>query len=99
MIKKLILIVAALAVSACASYHPRGFLYTETTMGIESGDAKNTKTGRACVNSYFGLVAVGDASLEKAKADGDIHEIASINYEVNNVLGMVANYCLVVRGS
>ena len=50
------------------------------------------------MTSVLGLVATGDASIETAKALGGIKDVVSINYEVNNILGVYGTYCIVVQG-
>jgi hypothetical protein len=68
-------------------------------MGVQGAAGATPKTGRACMNSILGLVAIGDASLEAAKAAGGITNVANINYEVKNILGVYGEYCLVVKGN
>jgi hypothetical protein len=93
------LLIAVLMLAGCASYYPIGFIYTEGKMGVQGAAGATPKTGRACMNSILGLVAIGDASLEAAKAAGGITNVANINYEVKNILGVYGEYCLVVKGN
>ncbi len=93
--------VAALAFSAtaCATPFPYGALYTEGSLPIAAADGAGDKEGRACMESILGLVATGDSSVETAKQNGGITRVTSVDYEVENVLGVIGKYCTVVRGS
>ena len=84
--------------AGCASYVPMGAIYTGGKMGIQAGSGAAGKTGTACMTSVLGLVAFGDASIEAAKAAGGITEVTNINYEVNNILGIYGQYCIVLQG-
>ncbi len=84
--------------AGCARYVPVGVVYTDGKMGVQAVSGASGKTGRACMTSILGLVATGDASIEAAKAAGGITEVTNINYEVNNILGVYGQYCLVVQG-
>ena len=96
--KYIALLGIVLMLAGCASYWPMGLLYTEGKMGAQADNGVVDRTGRACMQSYLGLVAFGDASIEAAKAAGGIKEIVNINYEVKNILGVYGEYCLVVKG-
>jgi hypothetical protein len=98
MMRLMVLLIGVLMLAGCASYHPMGIIYTDGTMGVQAGSGTADKTGRACMTSVLGLVATGDASIETAKALGGIKEVVNINYEVNNILGIYGQYCLVVKG-
>ncbi len=97
---KLSALAASVALLAgCASYAPQGIIYN----GAKVGTAVNNgvpadKTGQACATSVLGLVATGDASIETAKINGGITNVATINYQVNNVLGLYGTYCVIVTG-
>jgi hypothetical protein len=62
--------------------------------GPESGVPKR---GESCVKAYFGLFAGGDASIERAKANGNINEVTTVDFHSNNLLG-VSTFCTVVYG-
>ena len=51
-----------------------------------SNGVSSLKTGQSCQGSFLGLFAFGDASIEKAKQDGGITKIATINLEKKGVL-------------
>ena len=46
----------------------------------------------------MGLVAQGDASISAAKAAGGITEVAHIDYTAHSILGIVADFCTIVKG-
>jgi len=85
-------------VAGCASYIPVGAIYTGGTMGVQADGGATPKMGKACMTSILGLIAVGDASVEAAKAQGGVKEVSIIDYEVNNILGIYGTYCTVVKG-
>ena len=56
------------------------------------------KVGTATCNSYFGLIAVGDASIDKAVKRAKITKIDHVEWQANNVLGMFGTYKVHVYG-
>ncbi len=98
---KLAVVAGAVSLLAgCATYNPQGSLYNGVKTGMTANNnVSAVKTGQACSNSYLGLIAVGDASIESAKANGGITNVATINYTTNNVLGIYGEYCVVVSGN
>ena len=91
---------SALALSACATPFPLGQFYTEGVLPVGAGSATSaTREGRACMQSFLGLVATGDGSVATAKAEGGITNVSSIDVEVSNILGFIGEYCTVVRGN
>lgn len=78
---------------------PFGWMYTDTKTPISIGSAKQgPKQGKACVTSYFGLITVGDASIESAMKSSDIKEIFTVDSENLSVLGTYTRQCTVVSG-
>ena len=59
---------------------------------------KDTKEGRACMDTILGLFARGDASVRAAKADGKITEVSVIDHSAKNFLNITGEYCTIVRG-
>ena len=89
----------ALVLGGCASYVPTGALFTNGTAGVAANNnVSPAKEGKACMNSIFGLVAWGDASVGAAKRDAQIKDIATMDYTSYNVLGIWGEYCTVVKG-
>ena len=87
--------------SGCAT--PRttlmGVLYHNTVEPVTaSGGSAGNRVGEACQESFFGLVAKGDASIETARIKGGITTISSVDTKVKNFVGLYSSLCTVVRG-
>ena len=54
---------------------------------------------RATVRSFFGAIATGDASIQTAAQNGGITEIHHVDYEAQNVAGVIADFTVVVYGN
>ena len=101
--------IRALIVALCAApflagcitvYTPAlGILYTEVEGPIDAGSSVGNKEGRACAQSILGLVATGDATIKAAAADGGINNIGSVDHYTRNILGILGEFCTIVRGS
>lgn len=97
--KKLLALGLVLILTGCATAVPVGSLFYDGALPIADGDGSGSKTGKACMNSYFSIIATGDASIETAKANGGITDVATVDWEVENILGIFGEYCTVVTGS
>ena len=76
-----------------------GLLYSGVTGGVAVGPAeKSTQSGEACAHAILGMVAFGDASIEKAKMKGQITKISNVDFDSMNILGVYGHYCTIVRG-
>jgi poly(3-hydroxybutyrate) depolymerase len=82
-------VLGALAVGACASDRPVGYIYYGAAIpeGGTSEVAAGTKSGEATCTSIFALVALGDCSIQAAKSEGGIKRVAYVDRKVENVLG------------
>ncbi|MDR4494264.1 MAG: TRL-like family protein [Nitrospirales bacterium] len=77
-----------------------GWVYTDAKYGNEAENgAAATKTGKACATSILTMVATGDASVEAAKANGGITQVAVVDHSAKNILGIWGEFCTIVRGS
>jgi hypothetical protein len=82
----------------------RGAMGTEVKWGEEvtgrssSPDPSKLKEGKACAESILGLMARGDATVTTAKANGGIKEVHIVDHSARNFLGIVAEWCTIVRG-
>lgn len=75
-----------------------GVIFTEVSYGDTATMSTGaTKEGKACANSYFLIVATGDASIAAAKANGKITEVSAVDHTAKNVLGF-GEWCTIVRG-
>jgi hypothetical protein len=98
--KKLIAIaLLALTASGCA-YSPVSGMITVVNWDGSIGDqnVRSIKTGKACAHSILGIVAVGDASIRKAKQNGGITKVALVDHQTTNVLYIYGGYCTIVTG-
>jgi hypothetical protein len=92
------IVFVVLMLAGCSFGYPWATLYTDTKMGVQAAPGSTAKTGKACLTSIIGI-ATGDASIEAAKKAGGITNVATINYEVKNILGVYGEYCTVVKGN
>lgn len=93
----------ALALAGCATANApvSGLLYSSVTgpVGVTGSADKPTKVGRASARSFFGLYATGNASIEEAARNGGITKIHHIDHETQIILGVVADYTVIVYGN
>ncbi|MBN1783619.1 MAG: TRL-like family protein [Alphaproteobacteria bacterium] len=99
--KKLMLLVAAFSLAACTSTsNPAGpgMIVSMTKAPIGAGPARSgPKTGKACAQSFLGLVAMGDSSVETAKKNGGIKTVSTVDVENFSVL-VYGESCTIVKG-
>lgn len=99
----LVLILFSVSVLAgCAAYAVSpvtGFLYTDVRgPGSPTSNVNSPKVGEAKAESFLGLIAIGDASIEAAMKDGGITKIHHVDYESKNILGVYATFTVIVYG-
>ncbi len=89
-----------LFVMGCATSYPIGTLYTELKLPVTAtaNNGTATKVGTAKCISVLALVAIGDASIEAAKKDGGITKVHHVDWEVENILGVIGKYKVTVYG-
>jgi hypothetical protein len=75
-----------------------GSLYTSYKMGGNISTGTGTKTGEACASHILGIIATGDASITAAKTAGGITQIAHVDHDVSNILGIFGKSCTIVVG-
>jgi hypothetical protein len=75
-----------------------GVLLTEVTWDGVAMGSLGTKEGRACAQSFLGLIAQGDASIKAAAEAGGITKVGSVDHYTRNMLGLIGEYCTIVRG-
>ncbi len=75
-----------------------GVLLTEVTWDGVGMGALGAKEGKACAQSILGLVAQGDASIKAAAQQGGITKVSSVDHYTKNMLGVIGEYCTIVRG-
>lgn len=102
--KKVVFTVMALAclglLTGCATSYPVGSFYTELKLpvAVTGNDVKGMKTGTATCKSILSLLATGDCSIEAAMKNGGITKVHHVDWEVENILGIIGNYKLTVYG-
>ncbi|NUN49415.1 MAG: hypothetical protein HUU15_11365 [Candidatus Brocadiae bacterium] len=95
--KKLGLIACLLAIPVLAgcSYGitpvPDGGLFSSVKYpsyyGGVTNDAAGAKTGASSATGFVGLIAVGDASVETACANGGVSKIKTVSHKTTKILG------------
>ncbi len=104
--KKIILLLAFLSLSNCAGLTfltrgvPLGFFYVDTHMNERATEnaIRPEKTGEACARSILGIIVTGDASAAKAMEAKKITKVAIVDQKYSNILGILADYCIIVHG-
>ncbi|PTQ91075.1 TRL-like family protein [Agitococcus lubricus] len=78
-----------------------GGFYTnvKAPMLVTDNPDKPTKIGRASVRTILGVYAVGDASIEAAAKNAGITRIHHVDYQSENILGVVADFTVIVYGN
>ena len=76
-----------------------GVLFTEVRGPIGANGAIGTKEGKACAQSILGLIAQGDASIVAAAKAGGITNVTTVDHYTRNMLGIIGDFCTVVRGN
>lgn len=103
--KKGLLVVLGLAgiatLSGCLAVDSpaRGILFTEVRGPIGASGPIGAKEGKACAQAILGLVASGDASIQAAAAAGGIKNVTTVDHYSKNMLGIIGDYCTIVRGN
>ncbi len=98
--KSVFVVCTALLLGACAtpSTEVGIALFSDTVQPLMvTNNSGATKVGRACGKNYLGLFITGDMSVDAAKRDGKITQVASIDKEIKSY-ALYAEVCTVVRG-
>ena len=96
----LLFISVLVLLAGCATSYPVGSIYTKLQLPVDAtgnmGDA--TKVGKAESMSILALVAIGDSSINTAKKNGNISKIHYVDWDVENILGIIGRYKVTVYG-
>lgn len=84
---------------ATIAYGPFGVLFTSSTIGSAASGKEGNKTGEACAHSILGLVAFGDASIQKAKLAGGINDVTTVEHSIFSILAVYGKMCTIVKGN
>jgi len=98
--KKLMLLSAAtLMLCACAtpSTHVGTALFAFTQQPLTATNAPGTKVGRACATNILGLIIQGDMSVEAAKKNGRITQVATVDTDIKSY-AVYSEVCTIVTG-
>lgn len=105
--KKIVLYLSVILLSSslmvgCAAYAVSpvlGGLYTDVKAPITAtSNTSYSKMGSATASSIFGLIAVGDASINTAAKNGGITRIHHVDFKSTSILGIYATYTVFVYG-
>lgn len=96
-------VLVATLISGCATaVSPvNGTLYSNVKAPLLVTDSaeKPTKVGRATMRSILGIYAVGDASIEAAAKNAGITHIHHVDYQTQNLLGVMSDFTVIVYGN
>ncbi len=104
--KKLVTIASmatlGLLVSGCAMHPTVGFIYTDSQLPVAatSNNVSTVISGTSdeCV-SYLGLIASGNCSVQSAKENSGITKVATVDYKVTTILGLISRGRTVITGT
>lgn len=96
----MVVLACVLVLTGCATSFPVGSLYTQLTLPVQVGDGAGTPTkiGVAECTSILSLFATGDASIDAAKRNGKITKVHHVDWQVENILGIIGKYKVIVYG-
>lgn len=86
----MLVVISAFVLSGCAgSMSPvGGMIYTDASgFGPISDNVGSSKVGKTTCTSYFGIVGVGDCSIETAAKSANIKKIHHVDYHNSSILG------------
>jgi len=101
----------AITVGGCAGAMghnpPVGGLYAgakgvspSTVAEITDGSRPGPLQGQSCAMGVLGLASWGDMSVAKAKQDGGITQVDTLDYKTMDILGVVfQKHCTIITGS
>ncbi|MGR6034091.1 MAG: TRL domain-containing protein [Candidatus Nitrosoglobus sp.] len=90
---------ASATLAGCATVYPVGAFYTNVKLPMQVTDNTNEfKKGEATCQSILSLVATGDCSIEAAKENGGIRKVSHVDWDVENILGIMGTYKVTVYG-
>lgn len=96
------LLASALFVTGCASVASpvgNGVILTSVDGPVTvTENVGSKKKGEACASNVLGLFATGDASIEKARRQGDVAKVSSVDHSSFSLLFLYSKFCTVVHG-
>lgn len=96
----LALALAALLGGCASAYEPvNGIWYSDVQGPLQATHgAKALKEGTSKCESFLGVVALGDASIETAMKNGGITRLHHVDHHTRSILGVYAEFTTVVWG-
>jgi hypothetical protein len=71
-----------------------------TVAEVSEGARPGPLTGQSCAMGVLGLASWGDMSVAKAKEDGGIKQVDTLDYKTMDILGVVfQKHCTIITGS
>lgn len=104
--KKLVLPMLLLAISSCAQMTANSVSAGFVTKWRDrdpitrvDNNVSSSKKGEACVTNVLHLYVTGDSSIEAAKKDGDIKNVAYVDRTFDAVFPFYQKGCTIVKGN
>ena len=93
-------IALALGMTSCGAVGIMGGVYQDTTTPeAVTANALGSKVGQAEVWSVLGVVALGDAGIEKAAKEAGITKVSHVDKKTFSVLGVFTKVTYTVYGN
>ncbi len=92
-----------IALTGCGTGFPTGLVYTEVTLPVcatSDPSIQDYNVGKASCTKWFGVIAIGDASIGEAKKNGTagpISRVQRIEYHAIDICGC-GKYTTIVYG-
>ncbi|MAX79712.1 MAG: hypothetical protein CL843_06020 [Crocinitomicaceae bacterium] len=99
--KIIVALIVIVSLSSCAAVQSplMGSAFSKVSAPVTAtGNEVGTKVGTASAISIAGIVAIGDASINKAAKEAGITKISHVDYSVVNIAGFYAEYKVYVYG-
>jgi hypothetical protein len=97
-----LLVLAVFSLGGCAMVAApvNGCWYTgvQGPLMVDDQDVASSKVGTSTMTSFFGVIAVGDASIDAAKKSAGISKVSHVDFESTSVLGIFSKWTTVVYG-
>lgn len=102
-VKLILSVLAILMLVGCAAPYSGGMFFSDykallCSPGDSSGLTPGSKVGEAKMVNYVGYVAIGDASITAAAANGGITKIKTVDYKYHSIMGIINTTTTIVTG-
>ena len=96
-------IVGLVCLTGCAAPLPSagaGWVFTDATEALQANNGVEiARRGEACASNILGIVSTGDSTVEKARRNASIAQVATIDRSYFSILGVYARGCTQVAGN